>query len=245
MNHRAAVFISLACAGLWSSAARQAAQATPIVSNFSPTSGPAGTVINVNGSGFTGTTKVYFEPDNNLNSALFTVISDSLLQVTVPTRDINDPVLQSFFVQAGNTGTLALSSSADQITSNGSYLGGTHYAVVYSGVTYSGNGGHGLIYVQSGGTFSYGGGGHATIVVEFGGAATAAGGFFPGGRVFAETGSTTSSGVFATLSDVSLSVVPSFYQYTTNPVPEPSSWLLMASAGAGMIWFAGSPKRSN
>jgi len=49
--------------------------------NFSPSSGPAGTVVTVNGSGFTGSNIAWV---GAARSAAVTVISDTQLQVTIP-----------------------------------------------------------------------------------------------------------------------------------------------------------------
>ena len=51
------------------------------ISNFSPSSGRVGTVVTVNGSGFTGSTLAWVGTAKN---AAVTVISDSQLRVTIP-----------------------------------------------------------------------------------------------------------------------------------------------------------------
>jgi lysophospholipase L1-like esterase len=51
------------------------------ISNFSPSSGRVGTVVTVNGSGFTGSTSAWVGTAKN---AAVTVISDSQLRVTIP-----------------------------------------------------------------------------------------------------------------------------------------------------------------
>jgi hypothetical protein len=70
-------------AGVNAGGAGQQAPANPIVSNISPTSGPAigGTGITITGTGFTGTTSVLFgsTADNN-----FTVNSDTQIMATSP-----------------------------------------------------------------------------------------------------------------------------------------------------------------
>jgi hypothetical protein len=52
----------------------------PIITSFTPASGPVGTVITVNGSGFTGSTAASVDGF----VASYTVVSDSVVQVTVP-----------------------------------------------------------------------------------------------------------------------------------------------------------------
>jgi large repetitive protein len=52
----------------------------PVVSSFTPSSGPVGTSVSITGSGFTGATQVTF----NGKSASFTVNSDASISATVP-----------------------------------------------------------------------------------------------------------------------------------------------------------------
>jgi len=60
----------------------------PTISSFSPTSGPVGTVVTINGTGFTGTTSVTFGGA----SATFSVVSDTVLKATVPTSARTGPI---------------------------------------------------------------------------------------------------------------------------------------------------------
>lgn len=53
----------------------------PVVSSFTPTSGPVGTQVKIKGFGFTGTTKVAF---GGANATQFTVNSGFLITATVP-----------------------------------------------------------------------------------------------------------------------------------------------------------------
>lgn len=55
---------------------------TPTISSIAPTSGPIGTVVMINGTGLTQTTKVTF---GGVNATTFTVNSDSKVSATVPT----------------------------------------------------------------------------------------------------------------------------------------------------------------
>lgn len=61
----------------------------PVVSSFSPTSGPVGTVVTVSGSGFTGATSVTF---NGVAGTNLSVASDSSLSVTVPSSATTGPI---------------------------------------------------------------------------------------------------------------------------------------------------------
>jgi IPT/TIG domain len=73
---------------------------TPVVSSFSPTSGPAGTIVTVYGSGFTGTTAVKF----NGTSAQFLVASSTKLYARVPTGATTGKISVT---TPGGTGTSA------------------------------------------------------------------------------------------------------------------------------------------
>jgi IPT/TIG domain len=53
---------------------------TPTITSFSPTSGPVGTIVTVNGTNFTGTTAVKF----NTTSASFQVLGPTQLRAVVP-----------------------------------------------------------------------------------------------------------------------------------------------------------------
>jgi len=61
----------------------------PYVGSFTPTSGPVGTSVTINGSGFTGTIGVGF---GDTNPAQFTVNSDSQITATVPSGAKTGPV---------------------------------------------------------------------------------------------------------------------------------------------------------
>jgi Galactose oxidase, central domain len=52
----------------------------PMITSFSPTSGPVGTTVTINGANFTGTTSVKFRT----TAAIFTVLSSSKIQAVVP-----------------------------------------------------------------------------------------------------------------------------------------------------------------
>jgi len=54
---------------------------TSKINSFTPSSGPVGTVVTINGNTFTGATSVTF---NGLPAAKFTVKSNSVISATVP-----------------------------------------------------------------------------------------------------------------------------------------------------------------
>jgi outer membrane protein assembly factor BamB len=68
--------------------AAYAAASAPVVSSFSPSSGPAGTSVTLAGSGFTGTTAVAFGGA----PAAFSVLDDGHLTATVPAGATSGPI---------------------------------------------------------------------------------------------------------------------------------------------------------
>lgn len=64
-----------------SSSGTSTTSATPYIQNFAPTTGPVGTVVTLNGSGFTGLTQAWV---GNAHDATLNVVSDSQVQVTIP-----------------------------------------------------------------------------------------------------------------------------------------------------------------
>ncbi|HYI11679.1 MAG TPA: IPT/TIG domain-containing protein [Thermoanaerobaculia bacterium] len=61
---------------------------TPIASSFSPTNGPPGTLVAISGQNFNTTTSVHF----NGTSASFTIVSDVLINATVPAAATTGPI---------------------------------------------------------------------------------------------------------------------------------------------------------
>lgn len=78
-------------AGTATSAGNFTVATPPAITSFSPTSGPAGTSVTINGSGFTGATAVAF----NGVAGSFTITSDTMLQATVPTGAVTGPITVS------------------------------------------------------------------------------------------------------------------------------------------------------
>ena len=71
-------------------------QSTPLINSLLPTSGMVGTVVTLNGSGFTGATAVSF----NGMSASFIIISDSEISTTAPSGVTDGPI--SVITTCGN-----------------------------------------------------------------------------------------------------------------------------------------------
>ena len=68
-----------------------AGPAPPSITDFSPTSGPVGTSVTINGSGFTGTTEVRFN-GTSVGSGNFTVVSGGQITATVPSGAGTGPI---------------------------------------------------------------------------------------------------------------------------------------------------------
>lgn len=67
------------------------AATTPAISDFSPLSGPVGTSVTINGSGFTGATGVSFN-GTSVGAGKFTVVSDIQITATVPSGASSGPI---------------------------------------------------------------------------------------------------------------------------------------------------------
>jgi|SRR5579859_778722 len=68
----------------------QSVHVLPKITSLDPTGGPVGTVVNIVGGGFAGTTKVTF---GGVAASNFTVISPSLIQATVPSGAVTGKVV--------------------------------------------------------------------------------------------------------------------------------------------------------
>ncbi|MFL5952559.1 MAG: IPT/TIG domain-containing protein [Gaiellaceae bacterium] len=82
-----------------------AAPAKPSIASFSPTSGKAGTVVTISGSGFTGVTAVAFSG----TGASYTVVSETTISATVPRGAKSGPI------SVTNQGGTATSSQSFQV----------------------------------------------------------------------------------------------------------------------------------
>ena len=114
---------------------------TPIPSSFSPTSGPPGTTITIPGTGFTGLTQVWI---GAAKDASFHIVSDTLIEVTVP-KDATtahlgfiNPVYshftsQTFTVTAAAAPAPTPVSTTGSTTISGSVTGATGASVELTG----------------------------------------------------------------------------------------------------------------
>jgi hypothetical protein len=76
---------------------------TPTISSFSPSSGKVGTIVTINGTGLTQTTKVTF----GVKAATFKFISDSKVTATVPS--------------GAKTGKITVTTAGGSATSSGTF----------------------------------------------------------------------------------------------------------------------------
>jgi len=91
----------LACTGLVSGSTVVNVLSKPFLGSFSPSSGPAGTIVTLHGSGFLTVVSVKF---NNLSTSGLTILNDSTLSVAIPAGATTGPVSltnQSCTVQDG------------------------------------------------------------------------------------------------------------------------------------------------
>jgi hypothetical protein len=122
--------------------------AAPSITGFSPTSGPVGSSVTINGSAFTGATAVKF----NGTSASFAVSSDTQVTATVPSGATNGPITvttgggtassaATFSVTPAPSGPTIGSISPTSgrvgttVTINGSQLSGTNTVTFGGGAT--------------------------------------------------------------------------------------------------------------
>jgi hypothetical protein len=122
----------------WSNATSSCVQTytatAPAISGFSPTGGPVGSSVTINGSGLTGATAVKF----NGTAATFSIVSDSQITATVPAGATTGPI--SVTTAAGtatSSGSFSVAVSAPTISSFSPASGsaGTSVTINGSGLT--------------------------------------------------------------------------------------------------------------
>lgn len=68
---------------------KQTFKVVPVITSFSPPSGPVGTPVTITGSGFTGASKVSF---GGKNATVFTVNSGTRITATVPSGAVTGKI---------------------------------------------------------------------------------------------------------------------------------------------------------
>src|SRR5439155_124278 len=107
----------------------------PTITSFSPTSGPVGANVTINGTNFTGVTAVRF---NGTSATTFTVISSTSIRATVP--------------GGATTGPISVTTSAGTATS------ASNFNVTVPVVTLTVSKTHGLLGLSDGTVTSSSGG---------------------------------------------------------------------------------------
>ena len=191
------------------------------ITSFSPPGGAAGTIININGNGFTGTDKVLFHNRaGRLLNANFTVESNSSIHVTAPENPWGG--LVSFIITSPQGATVSLlESRTTRISTETVSGGGSRVYYVESTGFLNGLGGSNIVYVEAGGTVINNGSGSNIFFVESGATLNCCGGggsnivFYELGAVINNTdGGLTSYAVV----DVKASLIDSLYNYDYVPV---------------------------
>jgi hypothetical protein len=108
--------------------------AAPVISSFSPTSGPVGTSVTITGSHFNGTTAVKFHG----TSASFTVNSDSKITTTVPSGATTGTISVTNGIGTGTSASNFTVTVAPVITSFTPTSGAPGTPVTISGQNFTG-----------------------------------------------------------------------------------------------------------
>jgi cysteine-rich repeat protein len=150
------------------------------ITSFDPPAASMGTVLVLEGAGFLGTTRVTFLPvaDGRMVEAVFTVASDSQLQVTVPAilpRGRDGRIVITVFTADSAAVTVPCAGLAEVTSTTSDGRGGDMFLVRDGGVLTTGGGGN-LYLVESGGIVLANGGGGTVFFVEDGGTVRSGGG---------------------------------------------------------------------
>ena len=105
----------------------------PIVSSFSPATGPVGATVIITGDDFTGTTTVKF----GTVSASFTVNSDAQITATVPIGATTGKIAVTNAVGTGASSTDFIVTAAPTITSFSPTIGGQGSVVTINGTNFT------------------------------------------------------------------------------------------------------------
>ena len=107
----------------------------PVITSFSPGSGPAGTLVTLMGSNFAGLTSVKF----NGVSAVFTILSPTQVQATVPAGATTGPISATNSLGTGTTPTsFTVPSTVPRITSFSPTSGPVGTVVTIMGMNFTG-----------------------------------------------------------------------------------------------------------
>jgi len=114
----------------------------PSITNFSPGSGPVGTVVTLNGSGFTGSASARIGAAHN---AAVTVVSDTQVRVTIPTGatsgviSIFNPTRAAFTATAFTVTGGATANPQQSISNFSPNSGGVGTVVTLNGSGFTGS----------------------------------------------------------------------------------------------------------
>ena len=148
------------------------------LTSMSTDSGIDGTVLDLYGSGFTGASSVTFNmwSGNSSHGVPFSVLSDSVIQVTVPDLSGYKGSAAAITVVTPQGATVTLPSNVVQITSVVNGGDGSSYFWVRNGGSLSGAGGSSIFFVDSGGAVTENGSGGEMFFIESGGTLNGGGG---------------------------------------------------------------------
>ncbi|WP_162428134.1 IPT/TIG domain-containing protein [Pontibacter pudoricolor] len=122
---------------------------SPVITSFSPTSGPVGTEITILGEKFTGTNIVYV---GNGSTTGFTVVSDTELKVTVPALATSGKIIVRTTTGQVTSRDVFTLTGAPEIHSFTPSLGPVGTVVTIKGLNFTGAT---LVYFGSGSTSSF------------------------------------------------------------------------------------------
>ena len=110
--------------------------APPTVTSFTPTSGPAGTVVTITGTGLTGTTQILF---GGKQASLITNTSATSIKGTVPTGATTGTItVKNAVGTVVSTGTFTVTVPAPTITSFTATTGGRGLGITITGTNFTG-----------------------------------------------------------------------------------------------------------
>ncbi|MER2999647.1 IPT/TIG domain-containing protein [Pontibacter populi] len=121
----------------------------PVVTSFTPSSGPIGQVVTITGQGFTNTSVVFF---GNSSTTTFTVVSDTQIQVAVPATASSGRIQVRNNNGTGISSTNFIVAGAPVITSFSPSSGPAGTEVILTGTNFTGAS---LLYLGNGQITNY------------------------------------------------------------------------------------------